>query len=390
MGAKRLAVLDIGSDAITLVLQDSKYENNILFKGAVEYSGYQDGEFFYTEEIVNAIHSLVAQCEEVAFVKPDSFLIGVPGEFTTVICKNVTAGFEEPRAVTADDLDALLEKGNTYDNHNAYKTINAAPIHYVLENGKRSMCPVGEVTASVSAYISYVLAERKFLRLFDSMADALNVHFEYTSTILAEGMFVVPEAERDKGVILLDVGYISSTLAYLKGDGILYMSSFSLGGGHLAADLNLYRKIPFAEAKELVSKINLNRMPSETDEYSVSVKGRAYTHNMQLVNEVADYTLGQIAETVEKAIAAAVPEIPPFVSILLTGSGICQTAGAKEYIQAATERGVRILSPELLQFNKPAGSAVAGLIGVQGRQIAAVQPSFFTKIKEFFKRRRKS
>ena len=46
MTPKKAAVLDIGSDCITLVIQDNKYADNFIFKASAAYDGFMDGEFF--------------------------------------------------------------------------------------------------------------------------------------------------------------------------------------------------------------------------------------------------------------------------------------------------------------------------------------------------------
>lgn len=46
MTNKKVAVLDITSDVITLVMQDKKFADSFAFHASANYSGYQDGEFW--------------------------------------------------------------------------------------------------------------------------------------------------------------------------------------------------------------------------------------------------------------------------------------------------------------------------------------------------------
>lgn len=388
MGLKRQAVLDIGSDVITLILLDNRYANNFLYKGAAEYAGFQDGEFLDMEGLFKAIDGLIKECKDTAFCTPSEILVGVPGEFTTVVCKNVESSFASAKKITAKDVENLFEQGNTYDNHPNFKTINASPVYFINDKGQKSINPLELSGKSFTAFISYVLCERSFIDLFDRIAESLGVRFNYTSSILAELMFVVPPEIRDKGVILADIGYITSTVAYGKGDGILHSVSFSVGGGNIAGDLVTCLNIPFEHAMELVPKINLNLQPQPADLYTVSVRGEAFTYNIKDVNEVAYCRVQDIAETVKRCIDSSNTEIPLNIPLMLTGSGISSVVGAKDILCSATGRQVKIISADLLQFNKPSQSPAAGLIMVLQRQFSG--GGLISKVKALLLRLRRN
>ncbi|MFA5450072.1 MAG: hypothetical protein WC292_06530 [Clostridia bacterium] len=387
MSAKKLAILNIGSDEITLVLQDGKYTGSLLFMSTAAYAGFQDGEFLEIEGLFSAIDGLVKECAEAAFFKPTHILVGVPGEFTAVVCKNVVSSFPARRKVVTKDVELLFEEGNTYDDHPNFKTINASPIYFLNEKGEKSINPTSMQAKTFTAYMSYILCERSFISLFDRIADSLNLKFDYTSSMLAEFMFVVPPEVRDKGVVLADIGYISSTVAYGKGDGLLLSAAFSAGGGHIAGDLTTCLSIPFDHAMELTPKINLNLQPGESDLYMVSVKGEAFSYNIKEVNEVAYYRVKDIAEIIDRALKSGAIEVPPQTGILLTGGGISTIVGAKEIISEATGRTVKLISADLLQFNKPAQSSLAGLILLQQQKYGKRrQGSFLQTLFSLFRR----
>jgi|AGTN01.1.fsa_nt_gi Actin-like ATPase involved in cell division len=390
MSAKKLAVLDVGSDALTLVVQDGRYPNNYIYKGSENYSGYQDGEFLDVQDLYAAVEKLLKACEETAFCRPDDVLVGVPGEFTTVICKTLDLNFTNKKKIGPADLELLFMNGNTYDGHAVFRSINASPVYYICDGGEKIIDPVGIKAAKLTGYISYVLAERTFLDLFDRIAENVGARFEYTSEILAELLYVVPPEERDKGVIIADIGFISSTVAYGKGDGILHSVSFSSGGGNVAGDLTMCMQVPFEHAAELLPKINLNLQPKPADTYTASVRGEAFSYNIKDINEVAYCRVQDIAQTIGKAIAAGNRDIKPSTPIMLTGSGLSQLAGAKEIISAATGRAVKVISADLLQFNRPAQAAIAGLIMVGRRKLPAAGVRISSKFRAYLLKRRRN
>lgn len=377
MGAKKFAVLDVSSDHLNLVVLDGKMSSNVVYKASAEYAGFQDGEFLDIPGLCEAAENLINECRGASFCNFENILVGVPGEFTAVVCKNEEIEFKALRKITENDLKDLFRQGNTYENHAVFKPIDYSPIMYTANN-TRLMNPVGVTSNSLAGNVSYVLCERSFIQLFDKISQSVGIPFEYTSSMLAEVLYLLPAEIRDKGVILADVGYISTNVVYCKGDGILHSVAFSLGGGNVAGDLTTCLSVPFDHAMELTPRLNLNLQPSPADSYTVSVRGDAFTYNIKEINEVAYCRVQDIAENIARALKASATDIPPKADVLLTGSGLSTIVGAKEIIAAETGRQVRILTPELLQFKKPAQASLAALILLKTANMG--KPSFFKTI----------
>ena len=299
MKNKKVAVLDITSDRITLVMQD-KYADNFTFRSSQSYDGYYNGEFLCDpSELFKIIESLVTECEKATFTKLTDIMVGVPGEFTAVSCKSVSNTLGMERKVTARDVDVLYEIGKPESD--THVCISASPIYFELEDGTCTITPVGGVTNVLKCLMSYVVCERSFTALFDKISEEIGVKFTYASSLLAEVMYVVPESLRDYGVVLADVGFTSTSVAYARGDGIAHALSFSLGGGHVIGDLYEVKEMPFNHATALLDRINLNIAATAQDEYSVSFGSEIAYYNVNEINEVAIDRIENIADMIGQA-----------------------------------------------------------------------------------------
>ncbi len=367
MSNKKVAVLDIASDVITLVVQDGKLADNFNFKASREYDGFYDGDFLDKEGLFKVVASLVGECEKATFSKIQEVLVGVPGEFTAVTCKEVAEDFGVRRKITERDEENLLQRGEPKGA--SFTTISASAVYFELDDGTAIVTPSGAESQSLRAMVSYITCENSFVNLFNAIAEQLGLRFNYTSSVHAELMCVCPDDLRDRGVILVDVGYTTTSVAYAYGDGILHSLSFSLGSGHIAGDLFDVIGIPYHHAYALLNTINLNVHPRSDDAYVVSIDGEMAYYNVNEVNEVAIARVRNIAENVIKALNLSEYPIGDDTVVLLTGSGIAHIAGAKEQVSTILNRVVEILVPEVMQFNKPRYSQLAGLISVQQRQL---------------------
>ena len=125
--AQEAAILDIGSSRITAMIARRGVNNTItvLGKGECEYPGYEDGEFYRPEELVNVVFKAVSAAETDANMKIRHLYIGVPGQFSVTQCKDVTMSLGKRRKVTDEDVDKLLSMGAEFEGASDLELINS-------------------------------------------------------------------------------------------------------------------------------------------------------------------------------------------------------------------------------------------------------------------------
>ena len=111
-----VTVLDIGSEKITVFYGSKSVNNtfNVKASASVPYAGFADGEWLDEENLPQAVEKALREVETSARIRIRKLFIGVPGEFTTTVAKEVSIAFDRKRRVTSRDLDDLFERGNTY------------------------------------------------------------------------------------------------------------------------------------------------------------------------------------------------------------------------------------------------------------------------------------
>lgn len=106
--------------------------------------------------------------------------------------------------------------------------------------------------------ISYCFASRAFTDVVGAILKKCALSgWEFVSSCLAQSLLLIEQSVRDGYALLLDVGYITSNVMLVCGEGLVYLKSFSMGCGNISADLQQVMEISFAQAEELKSKVNL-------------------------------------------------------------------------------------------------------------------------------------
>lgn len=367
---KNLTILDIGSKKISLFI-GSKSVNDIYLvkiKSEIEYAGFAEGQWLDFKNLGTTINRLVKQTERKHNLKIKKIYLGVPGEFTSVICNEINMKFPKPHIITANDLDKLYTKGNIYENKNKYVAINSAPIFYTLDNETRLVDPIGSTVKEIKGMISYILADKIFYDTMSDICEKIGLReVEFISANWAEGMYLFDDDVRDRFVLLADIGYITSTITLFRGDGIVFQRSFSLGGGHIDADILRVLDTSYDEAIALRNKVNLSLQPNEDDKYQVLINNQITDISVSHVQNIVSARVLDFADMINECMAKCEYDCPAYVPLHLTGGGITNIRGAKDIIAKNIGRSVEVTAPKTPELNKPCYSSSIGLLHIANR-----------------------
>lgn len=386
--AHETAILDFGSSKITVLIGERGVNDTINVKGfgASKYAGFGNGEWVKPEELGEAINKAITAAESNSGIKITHLYVGVPGEFTAVDCREVNVALPKRRKINDNDVLALMDAGDDFD-QSVSEVINIQPVYYNLDNDRRVLQPVGVISSKLGGVLSYITAEVRFSGFIRKiLADMGIASVEYVSSVLAESLLLFDETERDNTSVLIDVGYFTTSVAVIRGDGILSLGSFSLGGAHITGDLAEALGISFTDAENLKRKVVLSINASDNDIYEIGGDNGVKTLSASLVNEIVIHRVFVIGKMVEKCLEMCKYETPDYIPYSLTGGGISYIRGAKDVLSQKLGRNVEVVTPRLPQVNKPDMSSSWGLLDMAIKNDVPVKMSFFEKIAALFKK----
>ncbi len=359
---KDIAVLDVNSRLISAIVGSKRAQSVFGIKSLVEkqHQGYENGEWFDQNDTVDIAKSVLLDAMKSADSRTKKLFIGVPAEFVTVVTKEVGIRLDRQRRVIDDDIDYLLKKGDDFDT-DKYLTINTSAIYYSVDDDEKIFSDVRDMEAAkVDACVSYMLCEKSFVKMFDEVAASLGfTDVRYVATCWAECMTLLEKEQRDSVYMLIDIGYLSSSVCIAKGEGILEMKSFSMGGAHICADIYEALEVPFdmaEEAKRLVD-INLNY----NDEAVLVGDGENVVYATDAC-EIAKNRLDVFADVISDIFKEIEEDAPSYMPVYLTGEGVASMRGAKKYLSEQLGKNIEIVTPKLPGFVKPDDCSKASLL----------------------------
>lgn len=354
---KSVFVVDIGSLKLSMLYgtcQNGKAV--VLGQSEVSYEGYMDGEFLDEDSLKSHIQNLVSAIEVNCGVSVKALTVSVPAEFSYSLTKKVNVTFASQTKITEEILDEIY--ASAVENIDGYYPLSTQPIVTTLGDGKKVISALNHKTLRLTAQVNVIYAKQTFIKLLNQVFASIGISsVKYVSAPLVTNQICFKNTAQS--VCVLDVGYLSTTLTVFKGKGLEHVFCFSMGGGQIEVDLMDNFALTLKEARELKRNIVLSLNTLNAEFYETSNLGKTRKILTHSANEVVKNRLEELAFVVNECLKKV--EAPEYLTIYLTGGGISQIQGAKQYLENSLNRNVQLLTSDFLGFNKPFQTSLISL-----------------------------
>ena len=361
MGRKSVAVLDVRSSEIALILGERGINRTFVFKASKTepYDGYQDGKFFDVEGLEEAVSSAVSAAEQICGERIREIFIGVPGEFTRVIPREQNVGFPKKRKITEKDITALFQSGEAPLEDCRF--IRASSMIYVTADNRRVVDPTGLSSTGLSGVFSYFYCTEYFASTMEEIFKGKRITLRFLPTQLAMASYLIPSETRDEYALFLDVGFLSSTVCVILGGGILAQYTCWAGRGQIAVKLMEKFDLPYDAAAALLSRANLYAKGG-TGTMEFNFRGMSYEIPVAALVDTVKEGLDELCEFIGGFLEDCSGRELDYKPLYVTGEGIADIRGALEHISKRLDRVCEQVAPDLPYYNKPAMSSRIALV----------------------------
>lgn len=363
----QIAAIEFGtSKIVTVIAQTGGMDRmDIIGSGTVPYDGFSDGDWNTPGQMIQRVGDSIAAAELEANSKIREIYVGVPGEYIQVrSCEtevDLPDGMVDDEAVAAcqDAAAELLDIQNS-----GGLVLHRTPSWFIVDDGKKTMSPAGKGTR-LRALTTFIIADPQFV---EDVSEMLGQHditiLGFLSPSLGESLLVLGVEERDRGALLIDVGYLNTEISVVEGDAIIYHAILPRGGGHITADLALGLRIPMRAAEQIKRSYVFNPDEFDMDSFSevYDDNGRRKTFPRKAVGEIVDKSFKELADMIEMTVSNDAGQyLGKRSQVYLTGGGVALMRGAREALAAAIARPVKISAAKSSKLNSPVYASALGL-----------------------------
>ncbi len=279
MRKERIVVgLDVGTTkVVALVGNVSDGMIEIIGMGRADSHGLEKGVVVDIGRTVDSIRKAIEEAENMADVKVDSVYVGIAGKHITSINNSGTVSINRPdRIITEDDVRRVVETAQAIQIPPESEMIHVIPRQYIVDGQDGITDPVGmtgtRLEVDVHIVTGAITAVHNLVRCVESLGIRIR---QIVLEPLASSMAVLSSAEKELGVILMDIGGGTTDISVFRGGDIWFSKVIPIAGEHITNDITVGLQTPIEEA-ELVKKQHgtaLVDSVSEDDKIEVATIG---------------------------------------------------------------------------------------------------------------------
>lgn len=363
-----LTVLDFGTSKIVALVAETsgRQRCDIIGAGTVSYDGFSGRQWNDPAKLNEAIAAAVHEAEEQSRIaKIRDVHVGVPGEFCKVRTAEITVPLQgaDPQ-VTDRDIRELMERAREeMDPALMNYVIYSSPAWFTVDDGKKSVAPVGIRGHELRGMISFVIADAFFMEDVNARLESMGIHVSgFMPSDVGQAMLYISGEERDRTAVLVDVGYLNTDVMVVEGDTITYLKTIPIGGGHIAADLCYGLEITLNSAEQIKRAYVYGLSTGSSTFDGTTVEGESKTFTYEEVGKVLEPRADEICDAVKDAIKESGVRLGNWSPVYLTGGGLILNKGGKDLLSAKLDKPVKKFPNKAVKLSNPSYSSALGLL----------------------------
>jgi len=250
--------IDVGTTkVVTLVGNVIDETIEIIGMGKSESHGLEKGVVVDIGRTMSSIRKSVEEAENMADVKIDAVYVGIAGKHIASINNSGTVSINRPdRIITEEDVRRVVETAQAIQIPPESEMIHIIPRQYIVDGQDGITDPVGmtgtRLEVDVHIVTGSITAVHNLVRCVESLGIGIK---QIVLEPIASSLAVLSSAEKELGVILMDIGGGTTDISVFRGGDIWFSKVIPIAGEHITNDITVGLQTPIEEA-ELVKKMH--------------------------------------------------------------------------------------------------------------------------------------
>jgi len=250
--------IDVGTTkVVTLVGNVIDGTVEIIGMGKSESHGLEKGVVVDIGRTMASIRKSVEEAENMADVKIDSVYVGIAGKHISSINNSGTVSINRPdRIITNDDVRRVVETAQAIQIPPESEMIHIIPRQYIVDGQDGITDPVGmtgtRLEVDVHIVTGSITAVHNLVRCVETLGIGIR---QIVLEPIASSLAVLSSAEKELGVILMDLGGGTTDISVFRGGDIWFSKVIPIAGESITNDITVGLQTPIEEA-ELVKKMH--------------------------------------------------------------------------------------------------------------------------------------
>jgi len=256
-----IVAVDIGTSKVcTIIAEIVNEEIDVIGIGVAENKGVTKGSISDIGEAANAIKKSVEKAEQMAGVKVEGVIASISGKtISGIIGHGMTSlSGSKQKLITEDDVKKALEVTKSIPLSNDREILDIKKIQFIVDSQDEIRNPIGMtgMKLEVDAYIvtGPITVVQNITRVVQLAGYKL---VDVIVQPLATAKAVLYPDEKDIGVLMLDIGAGTTSIAVYSKSALRFLRIIPVGGEYITSDIAQGLHIPKAVAEDIKKKKGL-------------------------------------------------------------------------------------------------------------------------------------
>ena len=349
---KIVACLDMGSSKLVCIIAAvTGDEVQILGHAYKESKGINSSAISDMRLAQKAITSVVSQAEKMAGFNIDRLLVGISGIQVSSIRKEISIKISSD-IVRPSDISGLAEKIRGEFRKNNREIVHLIPLQYRLDDSPPVLNPRYMSGEKLHARFHIISTSQTTIRNIENCFKRCQISVSsYMVEPYASALSCLSENEINLGVMLIDIGYNSTSFSIIIDGNMVFVGSCPIGGYHITKDistifgvsLNVAEKIKTLNSSLLISPIEEREIIKYRVSEGVDESGIIKITKLEMC-QIIRTRLEEIFESIKESLNKKGLKTQLLSNIVLCG-GVAVTVGVDKLASEIFEKNVRIGYP---------------------------------------------
>ena len=255
--------LDIGTSTVRMVMgqlvaPDSEsrgVELQILGAAEAPSVGMSKGIISSIEDVVSSISGCLENAERVVGVPIESVWVGISGvHIMSQASKGVVAVSKADSEISEEDVSRAIDAARTIATPLNYEVLHVLPRSFSIDGQTHIKDPIGMTGIRLEVDAQIILGSSSQIKNLTKAVYRTGLNIEdLVLSILATAEAVVTNRQKELGVVVVNIGVATTSLAVFEGGDILHTAILPIGSEHITNDIaiGLRTSIDIAEVVKI-------------------------------------------------------------------------------------------------------------------------------------------
>ena len=335
---KPATILDVGSSKVVCLCGSMVDKDGIVVHGAgiSTYAGFRDGAFLDKQSMHSAVLDCVHKTEQESRLRIRDVALTVPASFARMELCDATITLGSSRLVESADVDKLismsLQKANKAD---GWTLMHSTPVFFMVDGVSSTEMPDGVTAEEISALVSHMFVKDEYIRAVQDALDDLGIEISMcVSAQLGEAVMLIPDNERVRPAVLIDIGYMQTDIAVVENAALTGLATLPVGGYQFASDLSFGLDVPMEAAEQAKRRFVFSLdYQDKTEVLRTATGSKKVSH--QAISYIIEARAGELAGMIRREMEQLGVNLDARPAVYVSGGGLLMMRGGLDFLRAA-------------------------------------------------------